>query len=127
VCFAWFGKPKSQGSAVNIGRVGKLTNENKMQPAGQQAFQAGEDAPGKYFYEWRHTAEPDGEQRRFRGGEAARYFFPGQAPWYRQTATWWVLSAQKPERRDAATRLDPLIEDSAASRTLPPLTRKTRE
>ncbi|HEY7667632.1 MAG TPA: YdeI/OmpD-associated family protein, partial [Actinomycetota bacterium] len=60
-------------------------------------------------------------ERRFRADRAAWTWFEGQAPSYRKTAIHWVTSAKKPETRER--RLDRLIEDSAAGRRVPPLTR----
>ena len=47
-------------------------------------------------------------------------FFQAQAPSYRKAGLWWVVSAKRPETREK--RLDTLIEDSAAGRTVKPLT-----
>ena len=47
-------------------------------------------------------------------------FFSEQAPSYRRTATYWVISAEKEETR--RRRLRQLIEDSAAGRRLQHLT-----
>jgi hypothetical protein len=44
-----------------------------------------------------------------------------QPPWYRQTATHWVMSAKRDETRDR--RLARLVEDSAAGRAVGPLRR----
>ncbi len=51
-------------------------------------------------------------------------FFSEQAPSYRRTATYWVISAKKEETR--RKRLKTLIEDSAAGRTLRHLTRPAK-
>jgi uncharacterized protein YdeI (YjbR/CyaY-like superfamily) len=48
---------------------------------------------------------------------------PAQPPWYRRAAQHWIVSAKRPETR--ARRLAQLIQDSAAGRTVPPLTRPT--
>jgi uncharacterized protein YdeI (YjbR/CyaY-like superfamily) len=60
---------------------------------------------------------------RFKAHARAWTWFEAQPPWYRRTATHWVISAKKPETRER--RLQRLIEDSAAGRTVPPLTRPT--
>jgi hypothetical protein len=61
------------------------------------------------------------EERRLRADEAAASWFDAQAPWYRRTALHWVTSAKRPETR--ARRLEELIRDSAAGRTIKMLTR----
>lgn len=50
---------------------------------------------------------------------AATAWFASQAPWYRRTATHWVISAKRPETR--ARRLATLIADSAAGVRIKPL------
>jgi uncharacterized protein YdeI (YjbR/CyaY-like superfamily) len=47
-------------------------------------------------------------------------FVLAQAPWYQRAARWWVISAKRPDTRDA--RLGTVIVDSEAGRTIAPLT-----
>ena len=54
-------------------------------------------------------------------GQAAWRFFQAQAPWYRRTATWWVVSARKPETQER--RLATLIADSSSGRRIRHLAR----
>jgi uncharacterized protein YdeI (YjbR/CyaY-like superfamily) len=114
-------KPTSAWSRVNVARVAELTAAGLMRPAGIAAFEA-RTAEGTYSYEQRDAAafDPDRE-RRFRAEEAAWAWFSAQAPWYRRTATHWVMSAKREETRDR--RLAQLIEDSAAGRAVGPLRR----
>jgi uncharacterized protein YdeI (YjbR/CyaY-like superfamily) len=116
-------KPTSTWSAINIKRVEELTRRGLMQPAGVSAFEARSEAKSAiYAYEQRHAAKLTAEQeRRFRANKRAWAFFEAQPPWYRRTATWWVVSAKRADTR--ARRLDTLIEDSAAGRTIKHLTR----
>jgi uncharacterized protein YdeI (YjbR/CyaY-like superfamily) len=111
-------------SEVNIKRVRDLTKLRLMQPAGLEAFGRREEAKSKiYSYEQRKTAKLGrGHEQQFRAHETAWRFFQAQAPWYRRTATWWVISGKKEETREK--RLAKLIEDSGRGRTIPPLTRK---
>ena len=69
------------------------------------------------------TLEPRRTSVQLRADPAAGAFFDAQPPWYRRTATHWVMSAKRDETRER--RLQTLIEDSAAGRTVPPLTRPT--
>ena len=115
-------KARSTWSAFNVKRVGELTAEGLMRPAGLAAFERrSDDRTAIYSYEQRKTAtlEPEQEQR-FKANKKAWEWFQAQPPSYRRTATYWVISAKKAETRQR--RLERLIADSAAGRTIPPLT-----
>ena len=116
-------KPRGNWSAVNIARVAALTREGRMRPAGVRAFERRVEArSGVYAYENRHLAELDPEmEARFRADAAAWEYFQARPAGYRKTAVWWVVSAKREETR--RKRLDTLIEDSRAGRTLAHLTR----
>ncbi|MBW3571752.1 MAG: YdeI/OmpD-associated family protein [Gemmatimonadetes bacterium] len=111
-------KKKSTWSAVNIQRAGELIAAGRMQPAGLKAFEAREESNSRiYAYENRDRAAFDpAMEERFRSNEKAWNFFQAQPPGYRQTATFWVVSAkQEPTRLH---RLDQLITDSADGRRI---------
>ena len=114
-------KASSRWSLVNVRRVRDLQEAGLMHPAGLAAFEA-RTQEGTYSYEQRDEARFD-ERREalLRGHEAAWAFFSAQPPWYRRTATFWVMSAKREETRDR--RLQALIEDSAAGRRVGPLRR----
>jgi uncharacterized protein YdeI (YjbR/CyaY-like superfamily) len=115
-------RARSIWSAVNIKRVEELAREGRMRPAGERAFAARvENRSGIYAYEQRQTelVEPYGE--RLRRNRAAWKFFQAQTASYRKAAIWWVLSAKREETR--LKRLETLIADSAAGRTLRQYTR----
>jgi uncharacterized protein YdeI (YjbR/CyaY-like superfamily) len=116
-------KPTSNWSSVNIARVAELTKEGRMRPAGIEAFERrSEKRSGIYAYEQRKTARLSADQQReFMANHAAWSFFQAQPPGYRQTATYWVVSAKREETR--RKRLATLIEDSASGRRLGRLTR----
>jgi uncharacterized protein YdeI (YjbR/CyaY-like superfamily) len=82
-------KARSTWSAVNVRRVGELTAEGLMHPAGLAAFERrSADRTAIYSYEQRRGAELDAEQeRRFRANERAWAWFEAQPPSYRRTAT----------------------------------------
>jgi uncharacterized protein YdeI (YjbR/CyaY-like superfamily) len=112
----------SNWSAVNIAKVAELTAQGRMRPAGLAAFEARTEARSAvYSYEQRHAAAfaPDDEAR-FRANAAAWGWWEKRPASYRTAATYWVVSAKKAETR--TRRLDTLIEDSAAGRTVKPLT-----
>jgi len=116
-------------SAINVDRVNKLDAEGKMTEAGRRAFAARtSERTGVYSFERNQAAELEPDQERLlRANARAAEFFDAQPPWYRRTATHWVISAKRAETR--ARRLDQLIASSAAGRTIAPLTRpegKTR-
>jgi uncharacterized protein YdeI (YjbR/CyaY-like superfamily) len=113
----------SNWSAVNIAKVAELRQAGRLRPAGEAAFGARTDARSAiYSYEQRKTAalEPD-EEARFRRNPAAWTWFEGRPASYRTAANYWIVTAKRPETR--AKRLGTLIEDSAAGRTVRPLTR----
>jgi uncharacterized protein YdeI (YjbR/CyaY-like superfamily) len=114
-------RPSSNWSAVNIAKVAELRAQGRMTPAGEAAFAARrEQHTGVYSYERRHEAAFDAEQEAaFRSNEAAWEWFGAQSPSYRATATFWVVSAKRPETR--ARRLATLIECSATGRRVPAL------
>jgi uncharacterized protein YdeI (YjbR/CyaY-like superfamily) len=119
-------KPRSSWSAVNVDRVAELTRLGRMHPAGLAAFaRRAADRTGIYSYEQRKAAVLDpAAEAAFRANTKAWEFFQAQAPWYRRTAIWWVVSAKKEETR--RTRLAQLIDDSAHARTIRQLTRATK-
>ena len=115
-------KPRSTWSAVNIKRVEALAARQLMHPAGIKAFEARrEDRSGVYSFERRMVEFEDAQERVFRANESAWKFFLSRPPGYRRTATWWVVSAKRPETREK--RLTALIGYSEKEQTIPQLTR----
>jgi uncharacterized protein YdeI (YjbR/CyaY-like superfamily) len=113
-------KPTSSWSAVNIRKVQELEAAGKMVAAGRAAFERRRE-DRVYSYEQRYQAkfEPVAE-RRFKANRTAWSYWTRQTPSYRASATYWVVSAKKPETREQ--RLAKLIEDCEAGHTVPPLT-----
>jgi uncharacterized protein YdeI (YjbR/CyaY-like superfamily) len=111
----------SNWSAINITKVAELRAEGRMTPAGEAAFAARrEGSPGALSYERRHEAAFDAEQEAaFRANASAWDWFTAQPASYRSLATFWVVSAKRPETR--ARRLSTLIECSSEGRRVPPL------
>jgi uncharacterized protein YdeI (YjbR/CyaY-like superfamily) len=119
-------KKRSVWSNVNIRRAGELVAGGRMRPAGLAAFEArtGERS-GVYSFEQKDQEKvvfSEAQAREFQATPGAWEFFQAQAPWYRRTATWWVISAKKEETR--AKRLATLIADSAAGRPIRGLDRR---
>jgi len=76
-----------------------------------------------YSYEQPADAVLNDQQTElFRSEEAAWQWFSAQPASYRRAATRWMISAKREETRQR--RLAQLITDSAAGRTVPPLTRR---
>ena len=118
--------PRKRGSIwsnVNIARAKALASDGRMQPAGRRAFEArDEEKSGIYSFEQRARAKLDAaELGKFRANKAAWKFFEAQPPGYRQLATYWIISAKRPETR--ARRLATLIADSAAGQRIGPMRR----
>ena len=105
-------KPNSIWSAVNTKRVTELIGLGRMHASGSKVFEGREQKQSlKYSYE-RKNARLDGElEKLFRANKKAWEFFQAQAPWYRRTASWWVISAKREATR--LRRLSTLIGDSA--------------
>jgi uncharacterized protein YdeI (YjbR/CyaY-like superfamily) len=117
-------KPKSKWSAVNIKRMKRLIEAERLHMAGLKAFEGAQNQKRAYSYEQRSKAKlhPAGEKQ-FRANKKGWLFFQAQAPWYRRTAIFWVISAKKEETRHS--RLARLIDYSARGQTIPPLTRRS--
>ena len=117
-------RARSIWSVVNIARVAALTEEGRMRPAGLEAFEARrEDRSGIYSHEQRDQAKLDpAYEKRFRANKKAWSSFETMPKSYRHAAIHWVMTAKEEETRER--RLAALIEDSAAGRTVPPLTRR---
>lgn len=104
-------KPRSNWSAVNLRRVPELVKLGRMTPAGQKVFD--ERVPSKqYAYEARPTELAPEYEKAFRKDNVAWTYFQAEAPWYRRTATHWVMSAKREETRER--RLGELIGASRA-------------
>jgi uncharacterized protein YdeI (YjbR/CyaY-like superfamily) len=114
-------RPTSNWSAINIAKVAELRAQGRMTPAGEAAFAARrDDRSAVYSYERRHEAAFDTDQEAtFRANDAAWAWFGDQSVSYRQLATFWVVSAKRPETR--ARRLASLIECSAGGQRVPAL------
>jgi len=113
-------KPTSIWSAINVARVSELEKLGKLTEAGRRAFAARTpERTGVYSFERKKAAVfSAADEQRLRADAAAAEFFDAQPPWYRRTATHWVISAKREETRQR--RLDQLIADSAAGRWVGP-------
>ena len=115
----------SNWSAINIAKVAELTAQGRMRPAGLAAFEARTEArSGVYSYEQRHAGDARARGRgAFRANEAAWEWFGKRPPSYRKAATYWVVSAKRPETRASAGRPDRGLRGRAAARAADPASR----
>ena len=116
-------KPDSNWSKVNVEKMAKLEEEGLMTDAGRRAFEVRrEDKTGIYSFESGQPAELPAEfVERLAANRAASSYFEERPPWYRRTATHWVVSAKREETR--LKRLNQLIECSEQGLDVPPLRR----
>jgi uncharacterized protein YdeI (YjbR/CyaY-like superfamily) len=113
-------KPTSIWSNVNIARVEELTQQGRMRPSGLNAFERRrKERSGVYTYENDHLELDDAYEEELRANGAAWAFFCSQPPWYRRTASRWLMSAKKEETR--RRRLTVLIDCSERNVRIPPL------
>jgi uncharacterized protein YdeI (YjbR/CyaY-like superfamily) len=106
-------RPGSNWSKVNVEKIAKLKEAGLMRPAGLAAFERrAEEKTGVYSFEREDAELPPEYQERLRANRAAAEYFGQKPPWYRRTATHWIVSAKREETR--LRRLAQLIEDSAA-------------
>jgi uncharacterized protein YdeI (YjbR/CyaY-like superfamily) len=91
---------RSIWSDVNIKRIGELTAQGRMHPAGLKAFKERDPARTKqYSNEQENLALDPAYEAELKANPAAWAFFEAQPPSYRKPATWWVMSATKKETR----------------------------
>ena len=88
-----------------------------MAPSGIKTFDERDvKRSGKYSYENRITELDDNYKKKFKANKKAWEFFLSQPPWYRRTASFWVMSAVKEETREKRLKL--LISDSENSKKI---------
>jgi len=118
-------KPTSTWSAINIKLVEKLIAEKRMQPPGLKAFNARKASKSAtYSYENRPQSLSPEYEKTFKKNKKAWSYFEAQAPWYRQTSIYWVMSAKREETR--LRRLKSLIDDCELHRPIKPISGKSK-
>ncbi|MBL8607438.1 MAG: YdeI/OmpD-associated family protein [Myxococcales bacterium] len=115
-------KKGSHWSAVNLRRYAALLAEGRVRPAGRAAHDRRDpERTARASHEQAVVELPaDLAARLARDGAASRHFAT-MPPWYRKSATWWVISAKKAETRER--RFELLLEHHRGGATLPVLTR----
>jgi len=113
--------PRRKGSvwsAVNIKRFRELESLGLVHPNGRAAFERRDEARSRvYSYENRSRGFDAATEAELRKHKRAWKFFEAQAPSYRKTAAFWVMSAKQEETRDR--RLARLIEHSQHGERVP--------
>ena len=110
----------SNWSAVNIAKVAELRAAGRMHPAGIRAFEERDRSKdASYSYERPETTFPEEWLDRFRADPAAWAYWIDESPSYRRQATYWVVTAKRPETRER--RFARLVADSAAGRRIGPM------
>ena len=105
-------RPTSNWSAINIGKVARLTAEGRMHPAGIRAFE-GRDRRKDASYSYERELELDADrQRRLKADDAAWAHWSAQPPGFRRGAINWVMSAKREETRER--RFTELLATAAA-------------
>jgi len=105
-------KPKSIWSNINVRHIERLKKEGRMQAAGLAAFDARDPKrTGIYSFENRPRELSKEYQQIFRANRQGWEFFNAQAPFYKRTVAFWVMSAKKEETQ--LSRLNRLIDASA--------------
>jgi uncharacterized protein YdeI (YjbR/CyaY-like superfamily) len=120
--------PRRKGSvwsAINIKRFQELDALGLVHPAGRAAFEKRDEERSRvYSYENRSRGLDVATEAAFRKHERAWRFFEAQAPSYRRTASFWVMSAKRDETRKR--RLERLIAASRAEERLAPFVSPSR-
>jgi len=112
----------STWSNINIARFKELQAAGRVHPAGLAAFEARTAAnSGIYSFEQGEVAFAEDQERAFRANSAAWEYWSNAPKGYRRIATWWVLSAKRPETR--SKRLVELVDCSARGEKIPLLRR----
>ena len=115
-------KPRSTWSRVNVAHVKRLMKAGRMAQPGLAAIRAREEErTGLHSFERNAMKLAPAYARLFRADQAAWAHFETEAPWYRRTSIFWIMSAKKEETR--VKRLEALIACSHRGMRVPPLRR----
>ncbi len=117
-------RPRSVWSRVNMRHVERLKEEGRMTPAGLAAYaKRDEKRTAVYSFENRPKVLPPAMEKTFRASKQAWAFYQAQAPWYRRTMAYWILSGKKDETQQR--RLEALIGCCSRGEISPMLPPKT--
>lgn len=110
-------RPQSIWSTINIDKVNRLIAEDLMMPAGHKAFSLRKEERSSVYSFENKAVELSAEMLvHFANHAEALQFFNGQAPSYRKTITYWVMTAKQESTR--LKRLEKLISASKEHKRL---------
>ncbi|WP_367897860.1 YdeI family protein [Leptospira sp. WS58.C1] len=112
-------------SQVNVKRIQALIQEGLVQESGLQAFHSEKKKTAQYSFEQKKIEFPLVYKKQFQKDMKAWEYFNTQAPYYRRTSIWWVISPKKEETR--LKRLDILISDSKSQKRIDAVTWKKKD
>ncbi len=105
-------KPTSIWSAVNISKVGQLTQAGMMRPEGLVAFAKRTESRSKIYAHETGPKTLDAQyEKQFKANPQAWAFWVAQPPGYRKTVTHLIMSAK--QQKTQISRLESVIADSA--------------
>jgi len=104
-------KPTSIWSNVNINKVEELKKKRLMKEPGLQVYNNRKDSKsGIYSFEKEAAKLDDDSERSFKSNKIAWDYFMKQAPSYRKTKIYWIMSARQEATR--ISRLNKLVQAS---------------
>jgi uncharacterized protein YdeI (YjbR/CyaY-like superfamily) len=112
----------SKWSQVNQRRMRLLHAAGRVAAPGLAAWKAAPKQPAGYSFEAKPVALAKRYLSQLKANSDAYGYFQQQAPWYRRTSSFWVMSAKQEETRQR--RLEQLIACSAQRKPIAPLARK---
>lgn len=115
----------SKWSVVNRRRLRELRAEGLVAAPGLAAWRTARKEPAGYSFESRPTALAKRYLTRFAANKKAYAYFQAEAPWYRRTSSFYVMSAKQEETR--LRRLANLIACCEQQRRIGVLERKDRK
>jgi uncharacterized protein YdeI (YjbR/CyaY-like superfamily) len=105
----------SSWSAVNIAKIADLTAAGRMHPAGLHAFEARDRRKDAIYSHEQPLAElPTDMRERLEADEAAHAYWLSRTASFRRQATYWIVSAKRPETRER--RFAALLSNATAGR-----------
>jgi uncharacterized protein YdeI (YjbR/CyaY-like superfamily) len=110
-------KPTSIWSAINIKKVGELSKQGLMHPAGLASFSHRKEHRSKIYAYEKEAVKLSAEfEKKFKANKKAWTFFHSLPPSYRRSALDWVMNAK--QEATSIKRLEELINDSEAGRKI---------
>jgi uncharacterized protein YdeI (YjbR/CyaY-like superfamily) len=118
-------RARSKWSMVNRRRMRELEAAGLLAPAGLAAWRAASKEPAGYSFESKPTTLAKRYQAQLAANSKAYAYFQGEAPWYRRTTSFYVMSAKQEETRQR--RLAELIACCAQQQRIGVLAGKSKK